>query len=56
MKILHILNDGSTDLSKKVIDVQSKEHNVKVINLSKKDVSYDAIIDEIFAHDKVISW
>ncbi|MDP3296420.1 MAG: hypothetical protein Q8N09_02330 [Thermodesulfovibrionia bacterium] len=56
MKILHILNDGSTDLSKKVIDVQSKEHNVKVINLSKKDVSYDAIIDEIFFHDKVISW
>lgn len=56
MKILHILNDGSTDLSKKVIDVQSKEHNVKVINLSKKDVSYDAIIDEIFSHDKVVSW
>jgi len=39
MKILHILNDGSTDLSKKVIDVQSKEHNVKVINLSKNSTS-----------------
>jgi len=56
MKILHILNDGSTDLSKKVIDVQLKEHNVKVINLSKKDVLYDAVITEIFSHDKVISW
>ena len=56
MKILHILNDGSTDLSKKVIDAQSKEHNVKVINLSKKELSYDAIIDEIVSHDKVMSW
>ena len=56
MKILHILNDGPTDLSNKIIDIQSKDHEVKVIELSKKDVSYEAIIDEIFSHDKVISW
>ncbi len=56
MKILHILNNGPTDLSKRIIDVQSKEHKVKVINLSKKELPYDAIIDEIFSHDKVISW
>ena len=56
MKILHILNDGPTDLSSKVIDTQSKDHEVKVVELSKKEISYEAIIDEIFSYDKVLSW
>ncbi len=56
MKILHILNDGPTDLSSKVIDTQSKDHEVKVVELSKKEVSYETIIDNIFSHDRVISW
>ncbi|MBS1111867.1 MAG: hypothetical protein H6Q95_159 [Nitrospirae bacterium] len=55
MKILHILNDGPTDLSAKIIETQSKEHEVKVIELSKKK-SYESLIDEIFSHDKVVSW
>lgn len=56
MKILHILNDGPDELSSKIIGVQAKEHDVKVIDLSKKQMAYDAIIDEIFSSDKVVSW
>ncbi len=56
MKILHILNDGPTELSKGIIDSQSKDHEVKVIELSKKEVSYETVIDEIFSHDRVVSW
>ncbi len=56
MKILHILNDGPDTLSSQVISVQSKDHEVKVIDLSKKQMAYDAIVDEIFSSDKVISW
>jgi len=56
MKILHILNDGPTELSSRIINVQSRDNKVKVIDLSKKETSYETIIDEIFAHDKVISW
>ncbi|MBI5025815.1 MAG: hypothetical protein HZC12_03615 [Nitrospirae bacterium] len=56
MKILHILNDGPTKLSTQIITVQSKDNKVKVIDLLKKGTSYETIIDEIFAHDKVISW
>lgn len=56
MKILHILNDGPTGLSIKVIEIQSKDNEVKVIDLSKKLMSYEAIIDEIFSSDKVVSW
>ena len=56
MKILHILNDGPTDLSSRIIDIQSKDNEVKVIELSKKDISYETLVDEIFSHDKTISW
>jgi hypothetical protein len=55
MKILHILNDGPTDLSSKIIEVQSKDHEVKVIELAQKE-SYDALVDEIFSNDRVASW
>ncbi|MBI4680958.1 MAG: hypothetical protein HY753_07090 [Nitrospirae bacterium] len=56
MKILHILNDGPEDVSTKVINEQSKDNEVKVIDLSKKSVSYESVIDDIFSSDRVISW
>jgi hypothetical protein len=56
MKILHILNDGPTELSTRMTGAQSKDHEVKVIDLSKKEMSYEAIIDAIVSSDKVISW
>ena len=56
MKILHILNDGPTSLSDRIIDIQSKEHQVKVIDLSGEEVSYENVVDDIFSHDRVVSW
>ena len=56
MKILHILNDGPAKLSDQVINVQSKDQEVKIIDLSKKTASYESIVDDIFSYDKVISW
>jgi len=56
MKILHIVNNGITELTKTIIDAQSKEHEIKVVELSKKRISYEAVIDDIFAYDRVVSW
>ena len=56
MKILHLLKDGPTKLSDEIIGVQSKEHDVKVVDMSKGVPSYESVVDDIFAHDKVISW
>ena len=56
MKILHILNDGPNKLASSIINVQAAEHEVKIIDLLKKTSSYEHIVDEIEACDKVISW
>lgn len=56
MKILHILNDGPEKLADQIINVQSKNHDVKVIDLSRKEASYESIVDAIFSYDRVISW
>lgn len=56
MKILHILNDGPSKLTEQITGVQSGEHEVKIIDLSKKEASYETIVSEIFSNDKVMSW
>jgi hypothetical protein len=56
VKILHILNDGPTRLSDRIIGVQAEEHEVKVVDLQKKDASYESLVDDIFSYDRVISW
>jgi hypothetical protein len=56
MKVLYILNDGPKPLADRMMEAQSREHELKVIYLSKGDVSYETVIDSIFDCDKVISW
>ncbi len=56
MKLLHILNDGPGELSSRIIEVQSQDNEVEVIDLLAEDLSYEAVIDAIFSSDKVVSW
>lgn len=56
MKILHILNDGPSGLSTRIIDLQTADNEVKIIELWDENKSYDAIIDDIFSYDRVVSW
>lgn len=56
MKLLHILTDGPAELPQRIIKAQSDDNEVKVVDLSRGHVSYDAVIDAIFSCDKVISW
>lgn len=56
MKILHILTDGATKLTDQITSVQSKDNEVKVVDLTKKEASYESIVDDIFAYDRVVSW
>lgn len=56
MKTLHILSDGPNKLADEIISVHAKELEVKVVDLSKGNISYDALVDDIFAYDKVLTW
>lgn len=53
MKILHILNDERSPLSTENIGIQSKDHEVKVIELFQGNIPYKTIIDEILSHDRL---
>lgn len=56
MKILYLLNDGASTAPKEWIDALAQEHQVEVFDLRANGVSYDTLVDKIFASDKVISW
>ena len=56
MKILHILNDGTSTLSEQIINIQSEDNEIRIIDLQKKETSYEDIIDEIFTNERVVSW
>ncbi|NOY17603.1 MAG: hypothetical protein GXP23_11910 [Gammaproteobacteria bacterium] len=56
MSILHILNDGSTKLSDQIIDAHSRECHTEVVDLNKKEISYEDLVDKIFYFERVISW
>jgi hypothetical protein len=56
VKILYLFNDGVNASSSEWIEVLSGDHQVEVIDLRKKVIPYDVLVDKIFASDKVISW
>lgn len=56
MKILHILKHAPDVSTKKIIEVHAAEHQVKTIELFKGPVAYDALIRDVFSHDKVFCW
>ena len=56
LKILHLLNDGGDELSARIIAVHARDHQVRVVNLRDRELSFEQLVDEIFAHDKVVSW
>lgn len=56
MHVLHLLNDGPEAACVELLRLQSAEFEVEVIDLSKADVSYEELVDKIFASDKVVSW
>ncbi len=56
IKLLFLLNDGPDASSGVWIEALSRDCDVEVIDLARKGVPYDALVDKIFACDKLISW
>ena len=56
VKMLFLLNDGPDGSSGAWIEALSSNCEVEVIDLARKGVYNDALVDKIFTCDKVISW
>jgi len=56
LRILHLLNGGGDELSARIIAAHARDHQVRVVNLRDRELSYEQLVVAIFAHDKVVSW
>jgi len=56
MKLLHILKSEPDANTKTLMAIVSEGNEASQFPLHDVHVDYEALIDTIFAHDKVISW
>jgi hypothetical protein len=56
MKILEILRSEPDENTGKIIEVHKQDNEVKVVELYSGEPDYAALVDDIFSHDKVVSW
>lgn len=56
MKILHILKKAPDESTRRIIEVHAAGNQVKTVELYKGGVSYDKLVADVFAHDKVFCW
>ena len=56
MKVLNIVRSEPDAMVKTIINAFSKDNSAKVVTLYEGEVDWPGLVDEIFAHDKVICW
>ena len=56
MKILHILKKAPDASTRRIIETHAVSHKVKTVELYKGGVSYDKLVADVFAYDKVFCW
>jgi len=56
MHVLHVLKDGPQEAATAVAELQAAELEVEVVDLSRPGISYEDLVDRIFASDKVVFW
>ena len=56
MRILCLLNDARNTGARRWIEALSRDHDVEIVDLAKKEFSYAELVDRMFAADRVISW
>lgn len=56
MLVLHILNDGPTEDADSIIKEQMLNHKVKLVDLSRHEISYEQLVKLIEQYDRIFSW
>jgi hypothetical protein len=55
MKVLEILKSEPSETVSKMIAIHEADNEVKTVKLYE-NADYDALVDDIFSSDKVVSW
>jgi hypothetical protein len=53
---MHILREEPNEIVKRIIDIQSRDNEVKTVQLYEGTVDYDEVLKLIFSYDRAISW
>ena len=56
MKILNILRSEPDEMVAQCVEAFSRDEEGKKIALYEGEVDWAGLVDEIFAHDKVVCW
>jgi hypothetical protein len=56
MKMLHILKSEPDTDTETLMAILSEAADATTFKLYEGEPDYETLIDEVFAHDKVISW
>jgi len=56
MKVLHILKSEPDESVEKFTHALGSHHETSVVVLYGKTPDWEALVDDIFEHDKVICW
>jgi hypothetical protein len=56
MRILCLLNEGADPDARRWIEALPADHEIEIVDLAKKELSYVELVERIFAADRVISW
>jgi hypothetical protein len=56
VKILHILKKAPDESTRKIIELQASGNEVKTVELYTGGVSYDKLIADVFAYDRIFCW
>ena len=56
MKLLHVIKSKPDNITEKLMQGLSEGHEVRPFELYQGEIDYDALIELVFEHDKVICW
>ncbi len=56
MKILHIFRTEPDETVENIVKATTNGDESKVLELYKGDIDWSRVVDDIFSHEKIISW
>lgn len=56
MKILHIFRSEPDETVKNIVKSTTNGDESNVIELYQENIDWSCLVDEIFSHQKVVSW